>query len=85
MKIKYLFIYLIILVMTFSCNQKKQETKKDAETKNQRPNILLLVADDMGLGKTLQTLTFIQKKGGQALVVCPSSLVSTISLWGLCW
>ncbi len=35
-----------------------------------------ILADDMGLGKTLQTLTFIQKKGGRALVVCPSSLVS---------
>lgn len=35
-----------------------------------------ILADDMGLGKTLQTLTFIQKKGGPALVVCPSSLVS---------
>ena len=35
-----------------------------------------ILADDMGLGKTLQTLTFIQKRGGQALVVCPSSLVS---------
>ena len=35
-----------------------------------------ILADDMGLGKTLQTLTFIQKKGGSALVVCPSSLVS---------
>ena len=35
-----------------------------------------VLADDMGLGKTLQTLTFIEKKGGQALVVCPSSLVS---------
>ena len=35
-----------------------------------------ILADDMGLGKTLQTLTFIQKRGGRALVVCPSSLVS---------
>ena len=35
-----------------------------------------ILADDMGLGKTLQTLTFIEKRGGQALVVCPSSLVS---------
>jgi len=35
-----------------------------------------ILADDMGLGKTLQTLTFIQQRGGQALVVCPSSLVS---------
>lgn len=35
-----------------------------------------ILADDMGLGKTLQTLTFIEKKGGNALVVCPSSLVS---------
>jgi superfamily II DNA or RNA helicase len=35
-----------------------------------------ILADDMGLGKTLQTLTFIEKKGGRALVVCPSSLVS---------
>jgi SNF2 family DNA or RNA helicase len=35
-----------------------------------------ILADDMGLGKTLQTLTFIAKKGGPALVVCPSSLVS---------
>ena len=34
-----------------------------------------ILADDMGLGKTLQTLTFIEKKGGCALVVCPSSLV----------
>lgn len=34
-----------------------------------------ILADDMGLGKTLQTLTFIQSVGGQALVVCPSSLV----------
>ena len=35
-----------------------------------------ILADDMGLGKTLQTLTFIKLRGGQALVVCPSSLVS---------
>jgi superfamily II DNA or RNA helicase len=35
-----------------------------------------VLADDMGLGKTLQTLTFISEKGGEALVVCPSSLVS---------
>ena len=35
-----------------------------------------ILADDMGLGKTLQALTFIAKKGGPALVVCPSSLVS---------
>ncbi len=35
-----------------------------------------ILADDMGLGKTLQTLTFIQERGGSALVVCPSSLVS---------
>lgn len=35
-----------------------------------------ILADDMGLGKTLQTLTFIQERGGRALVVCPSSLVS---------
>lgn len=35
-----------------------------------------ILADDMGLGKTLQTLTLIQKRGGHALVVCPSSLVS---------
>lgn len=35
-----------------------------------------ILADDMGLGKTLQTLTFIEKNGGKALVVCPSSLVS---------
>ncbi len=35
-----------------------------------------VLADDMGLGKTLQTLTFIEKKGGRALVVCPSSLLS---------
>lgn len=35
-----------------------------------------ILADDMGLGKTLQTLTFIEKRGGKALVVCPSSLVS---------
>lgn len=35
-----------------------------------------ILADDMGLGKTLQTLTFIEKRSGRALVVCPSSLVS---------
>ncbi len=35
-----------------------------------------ILSDDMGLGKTLQTLTFLQKRGGRALVVCPSSLVS---------
>lgn len=35
-----------------------------------------ILADDMGLGKTLQTLTFIEKHGGRALVICPSSLVS---------
>ena len=35
-----------------------------------------ILADDMGLGKTLQTLTFIQARGGKALVVCPSSLLS---------
>lgn len=35
-----------------------------------------ILADDMGLGKTLQTLTLIEKRGGRALVVCPSSLVS---------
>lgn len=35
-----------------------------------------ILADDMGLGKTLQTLTFIHERGGRALVVCPSSLVS---------
>ncbi|MEJ6724194.1 MAG: DEAD/DEAH box helicase [Akkermansiaceae bacterium] len=34
-----------------------------------------ILADDMGLGKTIQTLTFIQARGGRALVVCPSSLV----------
>jgi len=36
-----------------------------------------ILADDMGLGKTLQTLTFIEKMSGSALVVCPSSLGST--------
>lgn len=35
-----------------------------------------ILADDMGLGKTLQCLSFIQARGGRALVVCPSSLVS---------
>merc|ERR1711966_199268 len=30
----------------------------------------------MGLGKTLQSLTFVQVRGGRTLVVCPSSLVS---------
>ena len=35
-----------------------------------------ILADDMGLGKTLQSLTFVQVRGGRALVVCPSSLVS---------
>ena len=35
-----------------------------------------ILADDMGLGKTLQMLTFIERQGGRALVVCPSSLVS---------
>ncbi len=53
MKKMKLFYYMIILVMIISCNQKKQETKKEikkeTETKSQRPNILLLVADDMGL------------------------------------
>lgn len=34
-----------------------------------------ILADDMGLGKTLQTLSFLYSVGGQALVVCPSSLV----------
>ena len=34
-----------------------------------------ILADDMGLGKTLQTLAFLQARGGRALVVCPSSLV----------
>ena len=61
------FYYIIILVMIISCNQKKQETKKEVkketETKSQRPNILLLVADDMGLsdigpfGSEIQTPT----------------------------
>ncbi len=53
MKKMKLFYYMMILVMIISCNQKKQETKKEikkeTETKSQRPNILLLVADDMGL------------------------------------
>jgi len=35
-----------------------------------------ILADDMGLGKTLQSLTFVQTRGGRTLVVCPSSLVS---------
>lgn len=35
-----------------------------------------ILADDMGLGKTLQTLTLLKLRGGSALVVCPSSLVS---------
>ncbi|MDB4537346.1 DEAD/DEAH box helicase [Akkermansiaceae bacterium] len=35
-----------------------------------------ILADDMGLGKTLQSLTFVQARGGRTLVVCPSSLVS---------
>lgn len=34
-----------------------------------------ILADEMGLGKTLQTLAFVESSGGQALVVCPSSLV----------
>ncbi|NNM30126.1 MAG: hypothetical protein HKO57_11430, partial [Akkermansiaceae bacterium] len=34
-----------------------------------------ILADDMGLGKTLQTLAFLKARGGQSLVVCPSSLV----------
>ena len=34
-----------------------------------------VLADDMGLGKTLQTLAFLQARGGKSLVVCPSSLV----------
>ena len=35
-----------------------------------------ILADDMGLGKTLQSLSFVQARGGRCLVVCPSSLVS---------
>jgi len=39
-----------------------------------------LLADEMGLGKTLQTLAtlelLLQKEGGQALVVCPTSLLT---------
>ena len=43
---KILYSYcLIILLITISCNSKKEET----ETISQKPNILLLVADDMGL------------------------------------
>ncbi len=38
-----------------------------------------ILADDMGLGKTLQAIVALaqamQKKGGQALVVCPTSLL----------
>ncbi len=34
-----------------------------------------ILADDMGLGKTLQTLSFLYSLGGQALIICPSSLV----------
>ncbi|MGE9266938.1 MAG: DEAD/DEAH box helicase [Verrucomicrobiales bacterium] len=34
-----------------------------------------ILADDMGLGKTLQTLAFLQARGGRALIVCPASLV----------
>ncbi len=35
---------IILLIITISC----ETNKKDSETKNQKPNILLIVADDMG-------------------------------------
>lgn len=35
---------IILLIITISC----ETNKKDPETNNQRPNILLIVADDMG-------------------------------------
>ncbi|HEV7406195.1 MAG TPA: SNF2-related protein [Chthoniobacteraceae bacterium] len=34
-----------------------------------------ILADEMGLGKTVQTLAALRHLGGQALIVCPSSLV----------
>ncbi len=40
-----------------------------------RQNLGGILADEMGLGKTVQALGAIEKIGGPALVVCPSSLV----------
>jgi len=66
---KILYIYfLIILLITISCNSKKEETEAIIR---QKPNILLLVADDMGLsdigpfGSEIQTpaLSKIAKQG----------------------
>ncbi len=34
-----------------------------------------VLADDMGLGKTVQALAFLKARGGQSLVVCPTSLI----------
>ncbi|MEA3209128.1 MAG: hypothetical protein QOE70_2185 [Chthoniobacter sp.] len=40
-----------------------------------RNNLGGILADEMGLGKTLQALAFLRALGGQALIVCPSSLI----------
>jgi len=82
------FYYIIILVMIISCNQKKQETKKEVkketETKSQRPNILLLVADDMGLsdigpfGSEIQTPT-LNKLADQGVLLSNFHVLPTCS------
>ncbi len=36
-------------MMAIACKSEESKTEKKVENKNQRPNILLIVADDMGL------------------------------------
>ena len=71
---------LIILLITISCNSKKEET----ESIKQKPNILLLVADDMGLsdigpfGSEIQTPA-LNKLGEQGILLSNFHVLPTCS------
>ena len=72
--------YLIILLITISCNTKGEKT----EAINQKPNILLLVADDMGLsdigpfGSEIQTPA-LNKLAEQSILLSNFHVLPTCS------
>lgn len=78
-KIQHLY-YLILLLITISCNSK--EEKKEAI--NQKLNILLLVADDMGLsdigpfGSEIQTPA-LNKLAEQSILLSNFHVLPTCS------